>query len=64
MSGFKVSIFDASPVDNLPNFVEIRWSEVLVLEIVSMFPDINSQERGQSVSLNLVLRKVRLDLSI
>lgn len=36
------------PVDDLPDLLEVVRSDILVLQVVRMLPDINAQERDQS----------------
>lgn len=55
LGGSDVSVLNFSPVDDLPDFFQVIWSEVLVLEVVGVFPDVDSQKRNQAVWLDHVL---------
>jgi hypothetical protein len=48
-------VLNASPVDDLPDLLEIIWSEVLVLEVVGVFPDIDGEQGDLAVGGNEVL---------
>jgi len=59
--GLVESVLDTSPVDDLPNVGQVVRSEVLVLKVVGMFPDIDGEERDEALGLNLVLVGSLLD---
>lgn len=46
--GLGEAVGDSLPVDDVPDGVEVVGADVLVLEIVGVLPDINSQKRDQS----------------
>ena len=38
------------PISYIPNGFHIIWANILVLQVVSMFPDINTKERYKTCS--------------
>jgi hypothetical protein len=42
------TVSDGLPVDNLPNGLEVIGTNVLVLEVVSVLPNVNAQKRNQT----------------
>lgn len=46
--GLGEAVGDSLPVDDVPDGVEVVGADVLVLEVVGVLPDINSQKRDQS----------------
>jgi len=44
----QVSFFNILPVNNLPDMVNIIRSDIFVLDVISMFPDINAQKRNKT----------------
>lgn len=55
-SGLIVSFLDGSPVNDLPDLLQVGWSQVLILEVVGVLPNIDGEERNESLGLNLVLK--------
>ena len=47
-SGRGESRLNISPVYDFPNFLQVGGSSILILEVVSMLPNIDSQERYES----------------
>lgn len=45
LQGRLESFVDTLPVDDVPYGIDIVWSHILVLEIISMFPNIYSEKR-------------------
>ena len=43
--GSDKTLLNLLPVDNLPNVVEVLWSSILIVKVVGVLPDINSNER-------------------
>lgn len=39
------ALLDLGPVHDVPHFLEVGGTLVLVVEVVSMFPDIDTDER-------------------
>lgn len=48
--GLGEAVGDSLPVDDVPDGVEVVGTDVLVLEVVGVLPDINSQKGDQSGS--------------
>ena len=46
--GSSQSLSNVVPVDHIPYLVHVLWTHVLVLEVVSMFPYINSEQGDQT----------------
>lgn len=46
--GLGEAVSDSLPVDNVPDGVEVVGADVLVLEVVGVLPNINSQKGNQS----------------
>lgn len=36
------------PIDNLPNLLQVVRSDIAVLQVVSVFPDIHAEQRDQT----------------
>ena len=45
--GIEAAFYDI-PIDNIPNGLDIVGSNVPVVDIISMFPNVNSQQGSQS----------------
>ena len=43
--GSDKTLLNLLPVDNLPNVIEVLWSSILIVKVVGVLPDINSNER-------------------
>ena len=41
---FGESLTNLSPVDNSPDFLKIHRSEVFVVQVVGVFPDVNAED--------------------
>lgn len=49
------SVLDDSPIDNLPNVLQVIRSQVLVLQIISMLPYINCEKWRFAISVDQIL---------
>ena len=46
--GFGESLSNISPVENVENLLDVLSTKVLVLDVVGMFPNIDTKKRNQS----------------
>ena len=54
---FSISSFNFLPVDNLPDFGQKLWSKVLVVKIISMFPDIDGYNKKKMFSFEIEIKE-------
>jgi hypothetical protein len=47
LRGLGESFSNGGPVDDFPDVLEVIRTNVLVLQVVSVLPNINTQKRGQ-----------------
>jgi hypothetical protein len=48
MFGTLEALIDVLPIGNLPNSLDVIRTDVLVLQIVSMLPDIDAKKRNET----------------
>mmetsp|Transcript_14257 Transcript_14257/g.35930 ORF Transcript_14257/g.35930 Transcript_14257/m.35930 type:complete len:255 (-) Transcript_14257:209-973(-) len=62
LEGGLVSLFDVLPVDDLPDGLDVVWPHVLVLEVVGVLPNIDSQQRHSTGERVLVWHRLHKEL--
>src|SRR5699024_12075088 len=56
-----IKFVDFIPVDNIPECFEVFWTFVLILQIVSVLPDINAEDWSFTFRYRVVLVRSRND---
>ena len=46
--GLGKSFRNIAPIDDIPNCRDVIWSNIFILQVITVFPDINTKQRDQT----------------